>query len=154
MRAPRRVRSVRGMDSIIVGTDGSDGAQAAVAEAGRLASALGQRVVVVSAYPPANISAATMMPGGFATVDGHGQASAEAALKSAADRLHQAGVACDTRAVCGSPADALVDVAALERARTIVVGSRGMRGARRLLGSVPNTVSHKAPCSVVIVRTD
>ena len=143
------------MDSIIVGTDGSDGAQAAVAEAGRLASALGQRVVVVSAYPPANVTAAGMMPGAAAvSADGHAQTAAEAVLQSAADRLRQDGVECDTRAVCGSPADALVDVAALEHASAIVVGSRGMRGARRLLGSVPNTVSHKAPCSVMIVRTD
>jgi nucleotide-binding universal stress UspA family protein len=28
-----------------------------------------------------------------------------------------------------------------------------MHGARRVLGSVPNSVSHKAECSVLIVRT-
>ncbi|HYM58651.1 MAG TPA: universal stress protein [Solirubrobacteraceae bacterium] len=33
-------------------------------------------------------------------------------------------------------------------------GNRGMTGAKRfLLGSVPNKVSHHAPCSVLIIRT-
>ena len=36
----------------------------------------------------------------------------------------------------------------------IVVGNRGMTGMRRMLGSVPNTISHHAPCSVLIVQTD
>ena len=143
------------MDSIIVGTDGSAGAQAAVNEAGRLATALGQKVVLVSAYsaPSFNASAAAMMPSA-AVVSTDGRNDAEAVLEEAADRLRANGVTCDTRAVCGSPADALVDVAALEHASAIVVGSRGMRGARRVLGSVPNTVSHNAPCTVMIVRTD
>ena len=143
------------MDSIIVGTDGSAGAQAAVNEAARLASALGQKVVLVSAYASASVNpgAATMMPT-TPYVNSDGRQDAEALLTEAADRLRADGVAVDTRAVCGSPADALVDVAALEHATAIVVGSRGMRGARRMLGSVPNTVSHKAPCSVMIVRTD
>ena len=36
----------------------------------------------------------------------------------------------------------------------IVVGNKGMTGARRfLLGSVPNKISHHAPCSVLIIRT-
>jgi nucleotide-binding universal stress UspA family protein len=35
----------------------------------------------------------------------------------------------------------------------IVVGNKGMRGARRVLGSVPNSVAHLAPCSVLIVDT-
>ena len=36
----------------------------------------------------------------------------------------------------------------------IVVGNKGMTGAKRfLLGSVPNKVSHHAPCSVLIIRT-
>ena len=36
----------------------------------------------------------------------------------------------------------------------IIVGNKGMSGAKRfLLGSVPNKVSHHAPCSVMIIRT-
>jgi nucleotide-binding universal stress UspA family protein len=35
----------------------------------------------------------------------------------------------------------------------LVVGNKGMTDARHLLGSVPNKLSHHAPCSVLIVRT-
>ena len=140
------------MPAIVVGTDGSDGARAAVHEAGRLASALGEKVIVVSAYAP-NAHVAALSPEAMAHM-GDGRAEAEEALRIAGDDLKAAGIQFDVRAVHGSPAEAIVDVAKDEHASTIVVGSRGMRGARRLLGSVPNTVSHKAPCSVLIVRTD
>jgi nucleotide-binding universal stress UspA family protein len=54
----------------------------------------------------------------------------------------------------GDPADAILDVAEEEKADLIVVGNKGMSGARRfLLGSVPNKVSHHAPSSVMIIRT-
>jgi nucleotide-binding universal stress UspA family protein len=66
-----------------------------------------------------------------------------------------AGVtAVETFARQGDAADAIIDVAEEQRTDLIVVGNRGMTGAKRfLLGSVPNKVSHHAPCSVLIVRT-
>ena len=139
------------MPGIVVGTDGSSGGRAAVLEAARLAGALKQRVVVVSAY--GTHAMAAVSPEAVAHA-GDGREAAEEALRGAEADLTSAGVDCDVRAVCAGPADAIVDVAKLEDADTIVIGSRGMRGARRLLGSVPNAVSHKAPCSVYIVRTD
>jgi nucleotide-binding universal stress UspA family protein len=45
------------------------------------------------------------------------------------------------------------DIAESVHADLIVVGNRGMTGARRLLGSVPNSIAHRAPCSVLIVHT-
>jgi nucleotide-binding universal stress UspA family protein len=60
----------------------------------------------------------------------------------------------ETFARVGDAADAIVDVAEEQRCDLIVVGNKGMTGAKRfLLGSVPNKVSHHAPCSVLIVRT-
>ena len=60
----------------------------------------------------------------------------------------------ETFARQGDAADAILDVAEEQRADLIVVGNKGMTGAKRfLLGSVPNKVSHHAPCSVLIVRT-
>ena len=54
----------------------------------------------------------------------------------------------------GDPADAILDVAEERDADLIIVGNKGMTGAKRfLLGSVPNKVSHHAPCSVLIIRT-
>ena len=50
-------------------------------------------------------------------------------------------------------ADGIVNVAQEEQADLIVVGNKGMKGVRRVLGSVPNDVAHKATCSTLIVQT-
>jgi len=78
----------------------------------------------------------------------------DATLSDAADVVREAGLEVETFAREGDPADAILDVAEERDADLIVVGNKGMTGARRfLLGSVPNKVSHHAPCSVLIVRT-
>ena len=64
------------------------------------------------------------------------------------------GVEISVHARQGDPADAIIDVAEEVGADLIVVGNKGMTGARRfLLGSVPNKISHHAPCAVLIIRT-
>ena len=69
-------------------------------------------------------------------------------------RSRRPGVEVETYAREGDPADAILDVAEEQNADLIVVGNKGMTGAKRfLLGSVPNKVSHHAPCSVMIIRT-
>ena len=78
----------------------------------------------------------------------------DATLRDAAERVEDAGVEVRTFAREGDPADAILDVAEERGADLIVVGNKGMTGAKRfLLGSVPNKVSHHAPCSVLIIRT-
>jgi len=76
-------------------------------------------------------------------------------LRAAQQEAEAAGVqAVETFARQGDAADAIIDVAEEQRADLIVVGNKGMTGAKRfLLGSVPNKVSHHAPCSVLVVRT-
>jgi len=59
-----------------------------------------------------------------------------------------------THALPGDPADAILQVAGEVGADLIVVGNKGMHGAARILGSIPNNIAHKAPCSVLIVNTD
>ena len=76
------------------------------------------------------------------------------ALRDAAEEAQDAGVPTETYARQGDPADAILDVAEERGSDLIVVGNKGMTGAKRfLLGSVPNKVSHHAPCSVLIIRT-
>ncbi len=58
-----------------------------------------------------------------------------------------------TYAVAGDAAQRIVEVAESRGADLIVVGNKGMTGAKRLLGSVPNKVAHSAPCSVMIIHT-
>jgi nucleotide-binding universal stress UspA family protein len=78
----------------------------------------------------------------------------DATLEAAAELAREADVAVNTYARQGDPADAVLDVAEELEADLIVLGNKGMTGAKRfLLGSVPNKVSHHAPCSVLIVRT-
>ena len=79
---------------------------------------------------------------------------APATLRQAAEGIEEAGVPVDSEARQGDPADAILDVAEERNAGLIVVGNKGMTGAKRfLLGSVPNKVSHHAPSSVMIIRT-
>jgi nucleotide-binding universal stress UspA family protein len=64
------------------------------------------------------------------------------------------GIDVEHHAILGDAADAVCNTAENVGADLVVVGSKGMRGARRVLGSVPNSVSHSAPCAVLIVKTD
>lgn len=143
-------------ESIVVGTDGSDRAKRALDESVRLAKALGAELHVVSAFEPvrARVSGA---PEGAAKVWAPlPDAQVDAILSEAAAAVRLRGVKVTTHAIeQRDPADALLDVAGKVNANLIVVGSRGMHGARRLaLGNVPNQVSHKARCNVLIVNTD
>jgi nucleotide-binding universal stress UspA family protein len=144
--------------SILVGTDGSETAQTAVRRAIELAAGLQARLQIVSAYEPV---ADQRLRGGQVdapedsqwTINPH--EDAVALLEQARAEAQEGGVAeVETFARQGDAADAIVDVAEERRCDLIVVGNKGMTGAKRfLLGSVPNKVSHHAPCSVLIVRT-
>jgi nucleotide-binding universal stress UspA family protein len=143
--------------SIVVGTDGSDTARKAVDEAIDLAKAVGAAVCLVSAYEPVPQARlreeARQMPEDLQWMV-NPREEVDATLSDAADVVREAGLEVEAFAREGDPADAILDVAEERGADLIVVGNKGMTGARRfLLGSVPNKVSHHAPCSVMIVRT-
>jgi nucleotide-binding universal stress UspA family protein len=143
--------------SIVVGTDGSETATEAVRQAVELAGSLGASVELVSAYEP--VSAQRLAEERrTAPRDVQWAISAreevDATLEDAAQIAREASVPVSVYAREGDPADAILDVAEEQNADLIVVGNKGMTGARRfLLGSVPNKVSHHAPCSVLIIRT-
>jgi nucleotide-binding universal stress UspA family protein len=142
-------------DSIVVGTDGSETAKQAVAEAVRLAKALGAHVHIVSAFEPVRGAKISGAPEGAAKVWAvHPDDAVEGILSEATVGVRMAGVQATPHAVQRDPADALLGVADEVGASMIVVGSKGMHGARRLaLGNVPNKVSHHARCNVLIVAT-
>ena len=143
--------------SIVVGTDGSDTAAQAVRQAVDLASAVGAKVELVSAYEP--VPAQRLAEERRQAPEDlqwaiNPREDVEATLQEAAAVASEAGVSAETYARQGDPADAILDVAEEREADLIVVGNKGMTGAKRfLLGSVPNKVSHHAPCSVLIIRT-
>ena len=143
--------------SIVVGTDGSDTARKAVDEAIDLAKAVGAALCLVSAYEP--VPKARLREERERVPDEmqwmvNPREDVERALSGAAESMKDQGVEVITYARQGDPADAILDVAEEQNADLIVVGNKGMTGAKRfLLGSVPNKVSHHAPCSVLIIRT-
>jgi nucleotide-binding universal stress UspA family protein len=136
--------------AIVVGTDGSSTATTAVDQAASMAKFMGAVVHLVCAYNP---------------IPGHGLAAealaywdpredAESCLSEAAALIRSNGGEVETHAVPGPAALALVEVAQRASASMLVVGNKGMTGSRRfLLGSVPDKLSHHAPCSVMIVRS-
>jgi len=141
-------------DSIVVGTDSSDTAKQAVAEAVRLAKALNAQVHLVSAFEPLR-ARVTGAPEGAAKVWAPlPDDRVEAILGEAAAGIRIAGLTVTPHAIRGDAADALIEVAEKVGATMIVVGSQGMHGAQRIrLGNVPNKVSHRARCNVLIVAT-
>jgi len=143
-------------ESIVVGTDGSDSAKQAVREAVRLAKALGAELHVVSAFEGLRGARVSGAPEGAAKVWAPlPDSQVDAILSETAAAIRNQQIAAKTHAIEKDPADALLAVAEEVGASMIVVGNRGMHGARRfVLGSVPNTVSHRARCSVLIVATD
>jgi len=142
-------------DTIVVGTDGSDTAQQAVDEAVRLAKALDAKLHVVTAFEPARGTKIVGAPEGAAKFWGPlTNDVARSTIDDAASRIRAAGIDVEPHMVQKAPADALLDVANDVGASMIVVGSQGMAGVRRILGSVPNKVSHEAKCNVLIVSTN
>jgi nucleotide-binding universal stress UspA family protein len=144
--------------SIVIGTDGSETARRAVANAVSLAEGLAARLLVVSVYEA--VSDVRLREERHDLPEDRDWVFNQrddvlAMLEETANEARSAGVPeVETFARQGDPADAILDVAEEQRADLIMVGNRGMTGKRRfLLGSVPNKISHSAPCSVLIVKT-
>jgi nucleotide-binding universal stress UspA family protein len=142
---------------IVVGTDGSDTAEEAVRQAVDLAKLTGATLSIVSAFQPVSKrrvqGEAEGAPADIQNQFGPNE-DVNFVLDAAAAKARADGVEVRTHPVQADPAEAILNVAEEIDADLIVVGNKGMTGKRRyLLGSVPNNVSHHAPCSVIIVRT-
>ena len=142
---------------MVVGTDGSDTAKEAVRQATELAGRVDAKIHLVSAYEPVPEGRLREerqeVPSDLQWIV-HPREDVAATLEAGEGAIKESGVEVETHAREGDPADAILDVAEEQGADLIVVGNKGMTGAKRfLLGSVPNKVSHHAPCSVMIIRT-
>jgi nucleotide-binding universal stress UspA family protein len=164
-------KAVGDYTSILVGTDGSATAMRAVEMSARLANALGIRPVVVTAYEPPTEQELKryrsdpqdpVAQWGSRTKDVPDEfrwriadaTQAKDVLERAAEHASKEGVEADVRAVEGSPAETLIELAEKEGFDLIVVGSVGMSGAKRfMLGNVPHRISHHAPTDVLILHT-
>jgi nucleotide-binding universal stress UspA family protein len=143
--------------SIVLGTDGSDTAREAVRQAIELAKAVGARIHLVSAYQPVPESRLREerkdAPEEIQWAINPRQ-DVEKILRDEGERIEEAGVKVETHFREGDPASAVLDVVEEENGDLVIVGNKGMTGARRfLLGSVPDKIAHHAACSVLIIRT-
>ena len=138
--------------NIVVGTDGSETAGAAVALAVELARDQGAKIHLVVGVHTAT---AVAVPAGGANVSdpsgGGLRGIAQTMLEEVAGDLE--GLETEIHTGVGDPAEVIISTADKVGADLIVVGSKGLRGTRRILGSVPNSVAHKAGCHVLIART-
>jgi nucleotide-binding universal stress UspA family protein len=142
---------------IVVGTDGSETAGEAVRQATELAKLSDAKLDIVSAYEPiprTRLQEEQRQVPGDVQYEIGPREDVNLTLDAAAGTARNSGLEAETHAREGDPADAILDVAEEIKADLIIVGNKGMTGARRfLLGSVPNKVSHHAPSSVMIVQT-
>jgi nucleotide-binding universal stress UspA family protein len=137
-------------ETVVVGADGSATAAEAVRQAIGLVKLTGGRLHIVTAYKPQQLRSAAGEE--FAKSLNTGDIAASV-LADLASRARTSGVEVETHQRPGDPADAICEVATQVKADVIVVGNKGMTGVRRVLGSVPNSVAHEAPCAVLIAFT-
>jgi nucleotide-binding universal stress UspA family protein len=140
--------------SMLVATDGSETAAEAVRVATELARTFGATLHIANVYRT-DAGAALSVPGmTLGLPEGINRGSMAATdVESAASYARSKGVKAETHAVTGDVAERIVGIAEEEQVDLVVVGNKGMRGIRRVLGSVPNAVAHTASCSVLIVNT-
>ena len=138
---------------IVLGYDGSEGADAAVRWCQTVAPLLDAEVIAVGAVdlvpfiglPPVST------PVSGATVD-RIEESTQATLDEGIAPLRNEGIACRAMVRTGNPGEVLIQVATEEDADLIVVGRRGRGGfAEMLLGSVPHALAHHCTRPLVII---
>lgn len=139
-------------DTVVVGVDGSPTAAKAVQKAIELVQLSSGKLHIVTAYKPQRFSSSTPEVDAYLKSLGS-DTLAESLLAEVASRARVAGIESETHALTSAPAEAICEVAAEVNADLIVVGNKGMQGARRVLGSVPSSVAHQAPCDVLIAFT-
>jgi nucleotide-binding universal stress UspA family protein len=142
------------VQTVAVGTDGSGTADKAVEFALDLAARYEAKIVFISAYNPVSESR-LRREAGEAPDDVQWMINpaedVDATLRDCEERAEQRGLRWASEARQGDAAKILVELAESNGADILVIGNKGMQ--RRVLGSVPNSVSHHAPCSVLIVKT-
>ena len=135
--------------TVAAGTDGSATAGEAVEVAAEIARRFDASLVLLSAFREAG---AVAHPAGDETEWAYSPAARlREILARQEEELRRTGIECTTLIDEGEPADVLVRLAEECQADVLVIGNRGMQ--RRVLGSVPNTVTHRAPCAVLVVKT-
>ncbi|MGA3216282.1 MAG: universal stress protein [Acidimicrobiales bacterium] len=139
--------------SVLVASDGSETATKAVRVATELAKTFGATLHIASVYSSAD---STMALSGLSVPYAEGEDPASTATTHAeamAADARAVGVSTETHVMPGFVVEQILAIARAQAVDLIVVGNKGMRGLKRVLGSVPNAIAHAAPCGVLIVNT-
>jgi nucleotide-binding universal stress UspA family protein len=136
------------LTTVAVGTDGSPTAAKAVDAAVEIARRFDAKLVLLSAFKDGRDSPADAAE--LQWVSNNDSRVREMLARTEQD-LREQRIDCYTMIDEGDPGEVLVRLAEECHADLLVIGNRGLQ--RRVLGSVPNTVTHKAPCSVYVVKT-
>jgi nucleotide-binding universal stress UspA family protein len=137
-------------ETVVVGADGSPTAAEAVQKAIALVKLTGGQLHIVTAYKPGQLR---VDAGAEFSKSLDSRDLADSVLADLGSQARLAGIEVETHPMTGAAADAICEVAAQVKADLIVIGNKGMTGMRRVLGSVPNSVAHQAPCAVLIAFT-
>jgi nucleotide-binding universal stress UspA family protein len=141
------------MDAIVVGTDGSPGAEAAIQQTIELTKGSGATVHLVCAYPGKSTLERLGLTAKTDAVDMRGVAAD--VLARDARRFEDAGFRVERHVREGDPAHTLIEVAKEQGAGMIVIGAHGNSGQKPFsLGSTSGKLSHHAATSLLIVRDD
>ena len=140
--------------TVAVGTDGSGTAEKAVLSALELAERYGARIVFISAYAPVDESRLRHekreAPDEVQWMI-NPEEDVDATLRECEQLAEERGLRWASEAAQGEAAEILIQLADRHEADVLVIGNRGMN--RRVLGSVPNSVTHNANCTVFLVKT-
>jgi nucleotide-binding universal stress UspA family protein len=139
------------ISTVAVGFDGSSTAAEAMAMAAELAQSCGAKLVLLSAFHGSGGPQAAAPHSVELDWVHNPSARTRELIERAEQDLRNQGIDCRAMLDEGDPADVLVNLASECGADVLVIGNKGMK--RRVLGSVPNTVTHKADCSVLVVKT-
>jgi nucleotide-binding universal stress UspA family protein len=141
-------------DSVLVATDGSETAGQAVKVATEMARTFGATLHIANVYRSGGGGAVKVPEMTMAPPEGLDRGSvAETQTESVASEARAKGLTVETHVVSGNVADSVVAIAEKQNIGLIVVGNKGMKGIKRVLGSIPNDIAHSAPCAVLIVNT-
>jgi nucleotide-binding universal stress UspA family protein len=139
------------LSTVAVGTDGSATASKAVEAAAEIAQRFGAKLVLLSATSDSRHAVTPDRQSEELQWASNPESRMREILYRTEQDLLDRKIDCTSMIEEGYPADVLIRLAEVCNADLLVIGNRGMH--RRVLGSVPNSVSHKAPCSVMIVKT-
>ena len=145
-----RKRGLSMFKIVVVGADDSPTARRAIEAATEIVLMSAGVLHLVTAFESKS-RAESSLPHEFRNTSSDGEA--EAALQALSFVVKKRGIEPVLHMVQGDPSEAIVRIADEVNADLIVVENRGMKGARRVLGSVPNSVAHGANCSVAIIDT-